>query len=268
MSDFTAQCMYDVPVCWFCSWLYIGLWSKAFAGSLRPFVKDLSRSFHWCLWISSTLKRFFQMTYLFYHHFNCVTVSHWWVSCALSILVMSFIHFIIWMVFCEVFYHKNSVIVLSVNQWFMCILDYLCAAGQTWHQFVIVNCVTVGWAVLRLPNGIVGYAVLDGNLSTRSRLHTRFTACPFSVRHSEQLQCCRAKPIYPIRYWITAVANWWSVLSLLIVISRHSLAVVSFWLNSRIVRSSFFPLLLIISCSRHIDTASPDCTLSLHQLML
>lgn len=49
-------------------------------------------------------------------------------------------------------------------------------------------------------------------MSTGSRLHTRFSASPFSLRNSQQLKCCRAKSVCPLRYWVASAANWRLVL--------------------------------------------------------
>ena len=40
-----------------CSWLYVGHWSKVYAGSLKLCVRALSRSFRWRLWTFSMPKR-------------------------------------------------------------------------------------------------------------------------------------------------------------------------------------------------------------------
>jgi len=73
----------------------------------------------------------------------------------------------------------------------------------------------VGWVILRMSDGIMGYAVPNGDMSAGPWLYTWFTTCPFSVWDPEQLRCCRAKSLCPICYRITAAADWWSVFSLL-----------------------------------------------------
>ena len=105
----------------------------------------------------------------------------------------------------------NNVIVLQ-HKLVICL--YFSSCQCSYIGLLIVNCVlAVGWIVLWMPYGVVGRAVLDRNMSARPRLHTWFSACPFSLRDSEQLRCCRAKPLCPICYWISAAANRWSVLS-------------------------------------------------------
>ena len=83
--------MYAV-MCWCCSWLYAGHWSNVSADNLKLCVRDLNRSFHYHHWITSTPKRFYCVTLIYFLFITrLLSVSLRKVSCCYLIIHSSHI---------------------------------------------------------------------------------------------------------------------------------------------------------------------------------